>query len=402
MPRTITRKVLEHLPRLDREQLEHYLERVARNEQLLRTILDTMAEGVIAVNRQGVAIFANASIYDLTGAQPQEIIAHPPAHILRDPTLRAALSDADPQTYLSREVTVAYPRRLCLMMQIVPLPHDAASTHPDHPAYLILLRDVSEEHSSSRARERESRLETMRLLTAGVAHEIGNPLSAIILHSQLMARTLKKMPATPETRELARSNSIVLDESQRLKRIVADFLNAVRPLSLHLTLGHLNALLDETFELLYGEIESRKVALIKRYDTLPVTLFDRDQLRGVIINIVRNALDAMPNGGTLTVTARSRGDWIELIFSDDGCGIPPDKLAQVFKPFFTTKPHGSGLGLLMVQRIVTAHGGTVRLQSEQGRGTDVIIELPVRRTADRRSLPSPLPRTTDEKESPHH
>ncbi|MCX7848411.1 MAG: ATP-binding protein [bacterium] len=402
MPRPVTRKLLEHLSRLDREQLEHYLERALHNEHLLRTILDTMAEAVIAVNHHGSALFANATVHDLTGVQPDDIIGRPPSDVLRDPALRDALRAADTNAYLSREVTVTYPRRLCLMLQIIPLPLSSPLPHPDQPAYLILLRDVSEQHSSSRDRERESRLETMRLLTAGVAHEIGNPLSALILHTQLMARTLKRLPSTPETRELSRINAVLQEESQRLKRIVGDFLNAVRPLSLQLTLGHLNELLDETFELLYSEIESRKVALIKRYSTLPPTLFDRDQLRGVIINIVRNALDAMPNGGTLTVTARNHGDWIELCFSDDGCGIPPDKFSQLFKPFFTTKPHGSGLGLLMAQRVTHAHGGTIRLQSQPGRGTDVFLELPVRHTVDRRSLPSPSSRPPDEKTCPRH
>jgi len=396
MPRTVTRKVLEHLPRLEREQLEHYLDRAVRSEHLLRTILDTMAEGVIAVNREGTAVFANASLYDLTGARPDDVIGHAPAEAVRDGALRAALLHADTNAYVSREVSVTYPRRLHVMMQIIPLGSDhAAMKAPDadEPAYLILLRDISDERSTSRARERASRLETMRLLTAGVAHEIGNPLSAIILHTQLMERTLARMPVTKDVRELRRINAVVQDESQRLKRIVGDFLNAVRPLTLQLTLGQINELLDETCELLYSEIEARKVALIKHYDTVPATLFDRDQMRGVIINIVRNALDAMPDGGTLTVSTRSRGDWIELSFGDDGCGIAADKLPQVFKPFFTTKPHGSGLGLLMVQRVINAHGGTVRVQSEAGRGTDVHIELPVRRTADTRSLPSP-PRTT--------
>lgn len=395
MPRTVTRKVLEHLPRLEREQLEHYLDRAVRSEHLLRTILDTMSEGVIAVNREGTAVFANASLYDLTGARADDVIGHAPADAVRDGALRTALLQADTNAYLSREVSVTYPRRLQLTMQIIPLDSAHVGAAPaEEPAYLILLRDISEERSTARARERASRLETMRLLTAGVAHEIGNPLSAIILHTQLMNRTLKRMPVTPEVRELLRINAVVHNESQRLKRIVGDFLNAVRPMTLQLQLGRVNELLDETFDLLYSELEARKVALIKRYGELPATMFDRDQLRGVMINIVRNALDAMPDGGTLTVTGRSRGDWIELSFKDDGCGIPADKLPQIFKPFFTTKPHGSGLGLLMVQRVLNAHGGTVRVQSEAGHGTDVQIELPVRRTADTRSLPSPSRTTT--------
>jgi signal transduction histidine kinase len=392
MPHTFTQKLVDHTTRLDRAQLERYLLRTARQGEFLRVILDTMTEGVLAVNAVNTVVYANASIQDLTGVAARDAVKEPLDACLRDPALCDAVMNAGCDAYISIEVTITYPRRLSLMVQIIPLQHHDADKEwqdADEPAYLILLRDVSSQRSQYSAKERASRLETLRLLTSGVAHELGNPLSAIILHSQLMARRLASAPRNKDMGELRHINQVIHDESMRLKRIVGDFLNAVRPTSLKLERGSLNDLIEETFELLYSELNERNVAVIKSLGDTPDTLFDCDQMRSVIINIVRNAMDAMPDGGALAVALAAHGDWLNLTFKDDGCGIEPDRLARVFTPFYTTKPHGSGLGLLIAQRIVNAHGGALRIQSVPGQGTAVIIELPVRLTPSRKSLPSP-------------
>jgi len=394
MTRTVPRRILEHVSRLDREQLERFLVRAAGEGDLLRKLLDTMVEGVIAGSGDKTVLFANASIHDLIGVTPDDAAGKPLADCLRDQALRDAVAQADLTAYLSFGVTVHYPRPLQLKGQIVPLPADAEAGSDAQPAFLLLLRDVSEERLLSSIKERESQLETTLLLTAGVAHEIGNPLSAIILHTQLMERTLGKMRPTSHTKELIRTNLVVQEESQRLKRIIEDFLNAVRPLSLKLVRGDVATLLEETLELLHAELSTRGLSLVRKIEQPPDTLFDADQLRGAFINIVRNAMDAMPKGGTLTVSLASRGDRIEISFKDTGCGIASDQIAKVFAPFFTTKPNGSGLGLVIVQRTLNAHGGSVRIQSDEGSGTEVILELPVRLTVGRKSLPSPPRRPT--------
>ncbi len=392
---SFTRKIIGHLPRLERKQIEQYLLRATRQEQFLRRILDTMTEGVIAGNLDNVVVFANAGVYDLIGVTSEELTGAPLTESLRDGALREAIANTDFNAYVTFEVNVKYPRVLTLMAQVVPLPNNTETqATAEKPVYLLLLRDVSYERTRSSARERKSRLEVMRLLTAGVAHEIGNPLSAIILHTQLMDRALKRVSKGREADELVRINRVIHEESNRLKRIVGDFLNAVRPLSLKLRLGQLADSVEDTFELLYSELNDNDVAVVKDISDAPETLFDADQLRSVIINIVRNAMDAMPDGGTLTVSLKSRGDWLELSFNDDGCGIDAAGLAHVFEPFYTTKANGSGLGLLIVQRIMNAHNGAVRIHSRPGGGTTVTLELPVRVTAGKKSLPQPRKKKT--------
>lgn len=398
MVRTFTRKIVNYLPQLERSQLEQYLERSLAQEQFLSRILDTIMEGVVAVSEKGTIVYANHTIYDVLGINAEETIGSPLKECLRDPALREAIQTLEFDAYVSIDVTVTYPRRLTLVIQVIPLPEKENGSHDGEPRYLLLFRDVSYERSAHGAKERKSRLEALRLLTAGVAHEIGNPLSAIILHTQLMNRVLQRMPSTDEVGELQRINSVINEESSRLKRIIGDFLNAVRPLSIKLQRGRVSAVLEEVFELLYTELNTKDIAVIKTFDTAVETLFDPDQLRSVIINIVRNAMEAMPDGGTLTVDLSSRGDWLNLTFKDDGCGMDKETQTRIFEPFYTTKPSGSGLGLLIVQRIINAHGGSIRVESQPADGTTIAIELPVRLTSSKQPLPSPKKKRAHEKD----
>lgn len=388
MYHALSQKILGHLPRLEREQLESYLSLYVAREELLRQILDTMTEAVIAAAADTTIVFANAAVHDLLGVTAEEAQDKRLADVLRDPALASRVLSAGFDAYVSLDAEVSYPRRLTLAVQVIPLQR-GGNAPADAPASLVLCRDITGERSRSDEQERASRLEALRLLTAGVAHEIGNPLSAIIMHAQLMNRTLGAMRAGARIDELKRISGILADESTRLKHIVGDFLHAVRPLSLRLRLGDVRAVVEDVFELFYSELTARSVAVVKTFDAVPETLFDADQLRGAIINIIRNAMDAMPRGGTISARVTNRAGLIELAFADDGCGIDRDQMAHVFTPFHTTKADGSGLGLFLVQRIVNGHGGVVRVKSTPGQGSEFIIDLPVRVRADRHSLPSP-------------
>jgi len=137
------------------------------------------------------------------------------------------------------------------------------------------------------------------------------------------------------------------------------------------------------------ELKNKNITLFKDFSDVPKTMFDADQMRSVIINIVHNAVDAMKNGGELTVSLNSNGNWIEIIFTDTGDGMDEAQLERIFDPFFTTKTDGSGLGLLIVQRIINSHNGIIKIDSSTKKGTSISIELPVRRVAGNKSLPLP-------------
>ncbi len=383
--KTRNQKLLNNIDKLNRDQLERNFTNILRENNFFRDILNTMTEIVIAIDINENVVYANSSIYDFTGTTAAEAVGNHVSKCLRDETLKSAVSDASHDAHISIEVNVKYPRNLTLTVQIIPL--SEISNEESNLDYLLLLRDISYEKNLINIKERESRLESVRLLTAGVAHEIGNPLSAIILHSQIMDRMLNKTCKKQDTEKLGRINHVIHEESLRLKRIISDFLIAVRPLSLTLEKRNLLEIIEETFELMYSELSDKNIAVIKNLENVPETLIDSDQFRGVLINVIKNAVDAMPNGGTLTANLKNKGNFLEFSFKDDGKGIEKEHLKHVFEPFYTTKADGSGLGLLLVQRILNAHEGSVKINSNPGEGTTVILELPVRLNAAKKSLP---------------
>ncbi|MCK5852291.1 PAS domain-containing protein [bacterium] len=384
------KKIVGHISNLDRKQIESLVRKSVANEQFLDLILNSMMEAIIAVDETGTVIFANSSAYDLTGIRSRNLLDKPLINNIRDAALREILQKTDLESFYTFEVKVKYPRLLSLVVQTIPIQKEtAASSGNNNLTCLILIRDATYECTQNTTKARETRLETMRLLTAGVAHEIGNPLGAIILHTQLMDRIFKRMADTPEMDELKQINHVVNEESTRLKRIVADFLNAVRPLSTKFEFSDITNIFDETFLLLNEELKNKKITLIKDFYDVPKTMLDADQMRSVIINIVRNATDAMSNGGELTVSLNNKGNWIEITFSDTGEGMDETQMKRIFDPFFTTKTNGSGLGLLIVQRIINSHNGTVKVDSVPDHGTAITIELPVRSISGKKSLPLP-------------
>lgn len=392
MPRTFTEKIFTNISRLDRREIVSYLRSAREQVELQTTILDTMNEAVIALDKSLTVMFANASVHDLLGIEKDAIEDMPLEECLRDSALKQAVQNAGTDAYVTLDVAVMYPRSLTLQLHVIPLgttrEADSNNVNPT-PSLLILFRDITREQHRRTETERESRLETLRLLTAGIAHEIGNPLSAIILHAQLMQRSVAELPQSETSDKCADITRVIYDESQRLKRIVGDFLNAVRPLSLSLHPGNICTVLEDILELLQSELDMNNINVEKHFTSLPDILIDEDQLRSVFINVIRNAVDAMDSGGSLSISTHEKGNTVTVVFTDTGTGMTPEELSRVFAPYYTTKADGSGLGMLITQRIMNAHGGTVKLDSTPGKGTTVYLTFPRHYSTERHSLPPP-------------
>lgn len=219
------------------------------------------------------------------------------------------------------------------------------------------------------------RLASMGQLAAGVAHEINNPLGTILLYSSLMLRGL---PAEDPRGEDLR---MVVSETTRCRDIVAGLLNFARQGRLDARETDLNALVDETLAQLERQPAMEKVQVAREYDSsLPKVTIDAAQMRQVFLNIIVNAAEAMPDGGTLTVrTGPAAGGGVFVSFSDTGIGITEDNMARLFTPFFTTKQlgKGTGLGLPIAYGIVKMHRGQIQVQSQPGAGATFTITLPL-------------------------
>lgn len=237
------------------------------------------------------------------------------------------------------------------------------------------VRQRTEELVAMHDRVAESeRLASVGRLAAGVAHEINNPLGAVLA---LTALTLEDINPDDPGRENLEE---VVRQAERCRNIVRGLLEFSRHSESHAELTDLNKVLEETLALISRQSFFFNITVVKQMDPdLPRVMADRSQLQQVFMNILINAVQAMEEKGTVTLASRRGEDgFAEVIISDTGCGIPPDKLGRIFDPFFTTKPSGkgAGLGLSIAYGIVTKHGGDIRVTSEVGKGSSFIVRLP--------------------------
>jgi signal transduction histidine kinase len=222
---------------------------------------------------------------------------------------------------------------------------------------------------------RREHLSALGNLAASVAHEVRNPLNAISMGLQ---RLNAEFHPTQDEDDYSHFIGLMRGEVQRLNSIVEQFLSLARPLDLKPEPVRIDELLQELSLLARADAESSKVEIrVATSPSLPKVKADLNYLKQLLLNLILNGMQAMPNGGTLSLGANaSRGNLL-LTVTDAGVGIPPDVLPRIFEPYFTTKASGSGLGLAIARRIVEAHGGTIEVKSEVGQGTRFHISLPL-------------------------
>jgi signal transduction histidine kinase len=241
----------------------------------------------------------------------------------------------------------------------------------------MLIRDITESRKGEEEKLESEKIGALTMLAAGVAHEIGNPLNSINIHLQLLERKLKK--AVPdlyeaELRDLVETST---DEVRRLDHIVDQFLKAIRPSKPQLEPTDINELIKESMRFLEPEIKDRGLNLtLELRSALPALELDPDQIKQAFYNIVKNSIQATPESGKITVKTDLSDNHILVTFNDTGEGISAENLSTVFQPYFTTKKSGTGLGLLIIRRIIREHGGDIKISSEEGFGTSVCISLP--------------------------
>ena len=244
---------------------------------------------------------------------------------------------------------------------------------------MLHIEDISEKRGREARLRRAESLASLTTLAAGVAHEIKNPLGSIGIHIQLMQRALDKEKgrrvAVDELREYI---EVVNEEVDRLNRIVVDFLFAVRPMNVELAESDLNSIVRDMLTFVRYELEENGIELLEELDdSIPPLRLDEKYIKQALLNLVKNAISAMPDGGSLRVATTKRGDETIVQLSDTGTGMSPEVLEKIFEPYFTTKDFGSGIGLTLVYKIVKEHMGDISVVSHQGEGSTFTITLPI-------------------------
>src|SRR4051812_29453468 len=375
-------KLIERLGRIGPEDVQNYLLQLAQEKGLIETVFNAIQEGIIVTDTKGQITYVNDAACELFGLEAESSIGKRLDEKVRGLDWKS-LSQSEGA--VSRDVEIFYPANRFLNFYIVPLligrrdPKEGSNDSKEKTepvGYAIILRDITESRRSTEKTIESERFNALRLLAAGVAHEIGNPLNSLHIHLQLMERKVRKLDGRVKE-ELEEAIAISRAEITRLDSIVTQFLQAIRPSKPVLHPENLNAIVEEALRFFAPEIADRDIVVeAELRPDLPSLELDRDQMKQALYNVIKNSFEAMKRRGILRIRTDMDGTHASVSFTDTGGGMSAESLSRVFEPYFTTKSSGSGLGLLIVRRIVREHGGEMAIESHEGKGLTLTIRLP--------------------------
>lgn len=323
------------------------------------------------LNDKGRVTYANRAAEKLFGFSLEAIVDQPIQRYLKDIDwdLVMDLDENEWSRLVSREIEISYPVHRFISFYLVPL----SVVEEGENGAVVILRDITRDRVMEAHNLESERLQAITLLAAGVAHEIGNPLNSLTIHLQLITREIKSL-ASKEQANLSELVDIAQQEVHRLDQIIHQFLRAVRPQVPQLEFANLSDLIGETLTFMKYEIEDRGILVeVETPEQIPLLKIDKAQVKQAFFNGVKNAVQAMSTGGLLKVSVSVTNRFVCVSIQDTGPGIPAEELGNIFEPYHTTKAEGTGLGLMIVQRIMRDHGGEIEIDSTPNKGTQLSL-----------------------------
>ena len=372
--RKFIKKALDRLGKMDAAQIRALVVRVSEENDLLGMLLDSLTDGIVVTDRDHRVMLHNKSAERLFPFEGDNLGDKPLWDCLLDRDLSEFFSSAlrSQEKVSDREFALVNGATRVVSVSILPLVSEGSVQ-----GNVVHIEDVTEKRSKEARLRRAESLASLTTLAAGVAHEIKNPLGSMGIHLQLIQKKIAGKDCIDQ-KEIAQHLAVIGEEVDRLNRIVVDFLFAVKPMDTRLEDGDINAVITELLEFVRPELDQAGVKIeMNLSPAVPQLKIDPRFIKQALLNLVKNAVAAMPDGGLLKVDSMRAGNEVVIRIADTGSGIPEQIMDKIFEPYFTTKPFGTGLGLTIVFKIVKEHFGDISVTSREGEGTTVSISLPV-------------------------
>jgi len=368
-------QAIKRIDKLDKEQIHRLVFDMKEDNQILEMVLGSLDRGIIVTDKQNKITLVNKHIrrfIPLKSGNLQDKIIW---EIIEDPQISLFIQQVliNQDHIRERHFTLdMLGRTVMISLSLLPLVKDGRVR-----GNLLFAEDITQKKIEETRLRRAESLISLTTLTAGIAHEIKNPLGSIAIYLQLMEKVLNRQ-CKECNGELLGYIEILNEEVERLNSIVVDYLFAVKPLDTNLEPSDLNHVIEELVEFVHYELEQDGIQLhIDLAESLPALALDDKLMKQVLLNLVKNGSAAIDGKGDIYISTFQEGENVCLTIKDNGTGIPEEERSKIFEPYFTTKDNGTGLGLTLVFKIIKEHEGDIEVSSRIGQGTTFKIFLPV-------------------------
>ncbi len=387
--KNFVQRAIKKIDQLDTKQIVDIMQSQSRELEMLENVLESIEDGVILTDANLIINYANSHCPNLIPmARRRSYEGFPLSKVIEDKhVLRyIVLSVYNRAEDLDNEFTFQRGNKVQTIAVTVftyKMPEEKGLA-----SYVLMFSDVTEHNANEARMRRSENLASMTTMAAGVAHEIKNPLAAMGIHLQLLKKAFVRKECL-SIDDAQRYIDVLEEEINRLNSIVVDFLFAVRPLDTRLRLGSVMKTLNEIAAFVEPELTENKVTLTCDISSsLPKLEFDENLLKQVLLNLIKNAMNAMEQGGRLTLHARPDGNQVLISVQDTGIGMNDETLQKIFEPYYTNKATGTGLGLTVVYKIMKEHRGDITVESRLGEGSIFTLSFPIPKS-ERLSLSEP-------------
>lgn len=335
-------------------------------------VLENMIDGVVAVDRNSQILYFNQSASKILGIKTEVTIQKNYSHLFNDDLLLLNKSRLEKISYSDIEIDYTDPQNIRKILEL-----NTSFILDDRnnvDLAIAIVKDLTEKKNLQIQLERREKLFAMGELAAGVAHEIRNPLNSINVIAQRIQTEFEPLSDKDEYMKLI---SIVRTEVNRVNNIIKQFLEYARPAKLHKELCNINTLIEDSILIIESEARQQNIVINREFEESLEIQIDVEKFKQVLINLLRNSMEAMEFGGSINVSTQRLLNSFKIVIADTGAGIPTEILSKIFNLYFTTKSTGNGLGLSIVHQIISEHNGKIQIESNVNQGTNVVINLPV-------------------------